>query len=240
MPTGLLSHLRRARDHLDREYRAAIDLDQVAAVAGVSRDHFVRAFAVTYGETPIRYLTRRRIERARHRLRSAIPTVTETCMAVGFVSLGSISPGSPDVSGATPGLPRVHLPHHDRTRCGHRPRRHGHRPGRRPRTAGVRESGGLTGTTGSSPPAWGSWPTPTGHDRSGPPPRHTKPPSTSSPPVPQSRPERTPRLTRHEPAFRFRLRRPAPSGRADCAFGRLPGSGSGPVGGRRLAGRTAP
>lgn len=100
--TGLLAHLRRARDHIDREYRSAIDLDEVAAVAGVSKYHFARAFAATYGETPIRYLTRRRIERAQDLLRSANLTVTEICMAVGFASLGSFSSRFTELVGETP------------------------------------------------------------------------------------------------------------------------------------------
>jgi AraC-like DNA-binding protein len=57
----------------------------------VSKDHFARCFQVAYGETPIRYLTRRRIERAQDLLRTANLTVTEICMLVGFASLGSFS-----------------------------------------------------------------------------------------------------------------------------------------------------
>ena len=88
---SLLVHLRRARDHVDRHYREPLDLDVLAAVAGVSKYHFVRCFEATYGETPIRYLTRRRIERAQDLLRAANLTVTEVCMLVGFSSLGSFS-----------------------------------------------------------------------------------------------------------------------------------------------------
>lgn len=91
MPAELLRHLRRARDHVDRHYEQALDLDQLARVAGVSKFHFARCFEATYGETPIRYLTRRRIERAQDLLRLANLTVTEVCMAVGFASLGSFS-----------------------------------------------------------------------------------------------------------------------------------------------------
>jgi AraC-like DNA-binding protein len=40
VPVGLLAHLRRARDHMDRQYQAELDLDQVARVAGVSKYHF--------------------------------------------------------------------------------------------------------------------------------------------------------------------------------------------------------
>jgi AraC-like DNA-binding protein len=86
-----LPHLRRARDHVDRHYGAALDLSELAGVAGVSKSHFVRSFEATYGETPIRYLTRRRIERAQDLLRTANLTVTEVCMVVGFASLGSFS-----------------------------------------------------------------------------------------------------------------------------------------------------
>ena len=87
----LIPHLRRAHDHLDRHYQRPLDLDQVAAVAGVSKYHFARCFEATYGETPMRYLTRRRIERAQDLLRVANLTVTEVCMTVGFASLGSFS-----------------------------------------------------------------------------------------------------------------------------------------------------
>lgn len=100
--SGLTVHLRRARDHIDRHYAQPLDLDRLAAVSGVSKYHFVRSFAATYGDTPIRYLTRRRIERAQDLLRTANLTVTEICMAVGFASLGSFSARFSQLVGETP------------------------------------------------------------------------------------------------------------------------------------------
>lgn len=91
VPVELLPRLRMARDRIDRDYRSELDLDQLAAVAGISKFYFVRCFEAAYGETPIRYLTRRRLERAQDLLRFANLTVTEVCMAVGFSSLGSFS-----------------------------------------------------------------------------------------------------------------------------------------------------
>ena len=102
VPVDLLAHLRRARDHVDRHYDGALDLDQLASVAGVSKFHFVRCFEATYGETPIRYLTRRRIERAQDLLRHANLTVTEVCTLVGFASLGSFSSRFRELVGETP------------------------------------------------------------------------------------------------------------------------------------------
>jgi AraC-like DNA-binding protein len=98
----LLPHLRRAHDHIDRHYASAIDLDQLAAVAGVSKYHFARSFEAAYGLTPIRYLTRRRVERAQDLLRSANLTVTEICFMVGFASLGSFSSRFTRLVGETP------------------------------------------------------------------------------------------------------------------------------------------
>ena len=98
----LLAHLRRARDHIDRHYAEPLDLDGLARVAGVSKYHFVRTFEATYGETPIRYLTRRRIERAQDLLRVANLTVTEVCMLVGFSSLGSFSTRFTQLVGESP------------------------------------------------------------------------------------------------------------------------------------------
>jgi AraC-like DNA-binding protein len=83
--------LERARRLIDREYAAALDLDRMAREACLSRYHFLRSFQRQFGETPHRYLTRRRMERARELLRAGEQSVTEVCFAVGFESLGSFS-----------------------------------------------------------------------------------------------------------------------------------------------------
>jgi AraC-like DNA-binding protein len=98
----LLPCLRRARDHIDRHYQQALELDELARVAGVSKFHFARSFEAAYGETPIRYLTRRRIERAQDLLRAANLTITEVCMLVGFASLGSFSARFTELVGESP------------------------------------------------------------------------------------------------------------------------------------------
>ncbi len=100
--TRQLLRLRLAKDAMDREWSEPLDLDAVAAAAGYSRYHFVRLFKETYGETPGRYLSRRRIERARELLRSANLTVTEICMVVGFTSLGTFCTRFKEQVGMTP------------------------------------------------------------------------------------------------------------------------------------------
>lgn len=95
-------HLRRARDLIDRHFAEPLDLDAMARAAGFSRYHFARGFAAAYGETPGRYLTRRRIERAQDLLRSADLTVTQICHRVGFTSLGSFSARFSALVGVSP------------------------------------------------------------------------------------------------------------------------------------------
>ncbi|MFC9761238.1 VOC family protein [Rhodococcus jostii] len=65
VPGELLPHLRRARDLADRDYARPLDLGELAAMAGVSKYHFLRCFAAVYGRTPGVYLAERRVERAR-------------------------------------------------------------------------------------------------------------------------------------------------------------------------------
>ena len=102
VPGDVLVHLRRARDHLDRHFADPFDLDHLAGIAGMSRYHFIRSFATTYGATPGAYLAGRRVERAQDLLRAANLTVTEVCHAVGYTSLGSFSSRFREIVGESP------------------------------------------------------------------------------------------------------------------------------------------
>jgi AraC-like DNA-binding protein len=81
--------LLRARDAMDRAYAEPLDIPAVAAVAGLSEAHFIRSFRGCFGETPHRYLQRRRVERAMFLLRDTRRPVTDICYDVGFTSLGT-------------------------------------------------------------------------------------------------------------------------------------------------------
>jgi AraC-like DNA-binding protein len=81
--------LLRARDAMDRSYADALDVQALADAVHLSRAHFIRSFRDTFGETPHRYLQRRRIERAMTFLRETDRTVTDICFDVGFSSLGT-------------------------------------------------------------------------------------------------------------------------------------------------------
>lgn len=79
----------RARDAMDRDYSRPLDIRSLARIACVSEAHFIRTFRATFGETPHRYLQRRRVERAMFLLRESERSVSEICLEVGFRSLGT-------------------------------------------------------------------------------------------------------------------------------------------------------
>ena len=94
--------LLRARDAMDRAYAEPLDVRAVAAVAHVSEAHFIRTFRAVFGETPHRYLQRRRVERSMFLLRETDRSVTDICLDVGFSSLGTFSRTFREIVGETP------------------------------------------------------------------------------------------------------------------------------------------
>jgi AraC-like DNA-binding protein len=103
--------LLRARDAMDRAYAQPLDVAAVAAVAHVSEAHFIRTFRGVFGETPHRYLQRRRVERSMFLLRETDRSITDICLDVGFTSLGTFSRTFRAIVGETPsGYRRGHGP----------------------------------------------------------------------------------------------------------------------------------
>jgi len=87
---------------MDRAYAEPLNVRVVAAVAHLSEAHFIRSFHATFGETPHRYLQRRRVERSMFLLRETDRSVTDICFDVGFTSLGTFSRTFREIVGETP------------------------------------------------------------------------------------------------------------------------------------------
>jgi transcriptional regulator GlxA family with amidase domain len=100
----------RARDAMDRTFAEPLCIQRLADIAEVSEAHFIRTFRATFGETPHRYLQRRRVERAMFLLRSTDRSVTDICFDVGFSSLGTFSRVFRDVVGEPPSVYRERGP----------------------------------------------------------------------------------------------------------------------------------
>lgn len=92
----------RARDTMDATYADPLDIRRLAAIAYTSEAHFIRTFRATFGETPHRYLQRRRVERAMYLLRRTDRSVTDVCFDVGFSSVATFTRTFHQVVGETP------------------------------------------------------------------------------------------------------------------------------------------
>ena len=97
----------RARDTMDRAFARPLDVAELARSVHVSRAHFSRQFRATFGESPHRYLQRRRVERAMELLRETDRSVTEICFDVGFGSLGTFSRTFHSIIGESPSAYRA-------------------------------------------------------------------------------------------------------------------------------------
>jgi len=97
----------RARDAMDRAYAEPLNVRAVAAVAHISQAHFSRSFRAVFGETPHRYLQRRRVERSMFLLRDTERSVTDICFDVGFTSRGTFSRTFREIVGESPSDYRV-------------------------------------------------------------------------------------------------------------------------------------
>jgi AraC-like DNA-binding protein len=103
-------HLLRAKDLADAHYSQALDVDDLAAAAGLSRAHFSREFRRAFGESPHAYLLTRRLERAAALLRTTDHSVAEVCFSVGLQSLGSFTTSFTRTYGVSPTAYRSAFP----------------------------------------------------------------------------------------------------------------------------------
>ena len=78
------------KNFVDQNYEKELNLDLISKIRFTSKFHLIRLFKRYYGQTPKQYLIHKRIEKAKEKLINGL-SVTETCFAVGFGSLGSFS-----------------------------------------------------------------------------------------------------------------------------------------------------
>jgi AraC-like DNA-binding protein len=103
-------HVLRGKDLADARYSERIDVDDMAAAAGLSRAHFSREFRRAFGESPHAYLLTRRLERAAALLRNTDRSVAEVCFSVGLQSVGSFTASFSRTYGMSPTAYRAKYP----------------------------------------------------------------------------------------------------------------------------------
>nr|WP_276610950.1 AraC family transcriptional regulator [Kineococcus siccus] len=101
-PRGDLSLARRLRDLLDADVVAGVGLADASARLQADPAHLVRAFGAEFGLPPHRYLTGRRVDRARRLLLDGVPPA-QAAVGAGFYDQSHLTRHFRRVLGTTPG-----------------------------------------------------------------------------------------------------------------------------------------
>ena len=95
------------RDFIEANFTRSISLEEISRAACLSSYHFLRLFRSTFGTTPGRYITERRIEEARRLLGTTDLPIVRIAEAIGFESAGSFAHLFRQRTGRTPGSLRL-------------------------------------------------------------------------------------------------------------------------------------
>lgn len=101
LPDGIIRVIQFLDDHLSSR---DLYLERLARVAGMSPFHFCRTFKRTIGQTPMQYVLRLRIERAKRLLKfhSQRMTVSQIATSVGFYDASNLNRHFKRLTGFTP------------------------------------------------------------------------------------------------------------------------------------------
>lgn len=83
--------LNEVKDYIDSCFNEDITLDDLSRVALMSPFHLLRQFKKNYRQTPHRYLTERRLEKARFSIIHSDASLTDICFMIGFNDISSFS-----------------------------------------------------------------------------------------------------------------------------------------------------
>jgi AraC-like DNA-binding protein len=103
----LYTRIAKAKLFIDDHYAGPLNLKKLSGEACLSKYHFLRLFKLLYNKTPYQYLSERRIEKAREKLKYENLKVREICEDVGFESTTSFSIKFKAYTGETPAVFRL-------------------------------------------------------------------------------------------------------------------------------------
>lgn len=100
------SALERIEEYIDANLDSALDIDELAALVGMSASHFTRSFNKSVGLTPHRYVIQCRVAKARELLAATDLPSTEIALNIGFSDQSHFSRRFQELLGVPPGAYR--------------------------------------------------------------------------------------------------------------------------------------
>ena len=94
--------LRRVKEFIGARISSDITISELAAVAGLSQFHFIRAFKVSVGLSPYQYVLSERVHRARGLLSKCDLSIADVALAVGFHDVAQLNRVFRKLVGVTP------------------------------------------------------------------------------------------------------------------------------------------
>ena len=95
-------NLRRVQEHIDSRLAERVTVGELAAVAGLSRGYFSRAFHAATGESPHQFIVARRLAEARRRLDDGAGDLAQVAIQTGFSSHAHLTTAFGQAFGITP------------------------------------------------------------------------------------------------------------------------------------------
>ncbi len=95
--------LSRVIDYIDENLEGDLTLGRLATVACLSRYHFARAFKAAVGRSPHRYVSEKRLERAKALLTAGDLPLVDIALSLQFSCQANFSRAFREVTGVTPG-----------------------------------------------------------------------------------------------------------------------------------------
>ena len=94
--------LKKATDHIEKNYAQKVTIEELAELSGYSASHFTREFRNAYGVSPIQYLNHIRITHAKNLIKAGQHTITQIARECGFSNVYYFSSYFKKVTGVSP------------------------------------------------------------------------------------------------------------------------------------------
>ncbi len=101
--------LSRVLNYIEANLEGSLTLDELASIACLSRFHFARAFKSAIGQSPHRYVSAKRLDRAKALLKGD-RSILDIALALGFSSQANFSRAFQQITGQAPGRFRRNTP----------------------------------------------------------------------------------------------------------------------------------